>query len=167
MLGVTGYFLLNSFASSYLLERGMNDNRSGVEEGMLSQMTPLEQFFGMGLNGRYYYPLLEDDELMGWRYGIETGFLNIVLKGGYLMAFTHILLLVIPAFKGLFKSNNLFCKAGGFFIFYNLISLWPFGHLMFNLNFLFMWMMVVCCMNRKIRRMSDDEIKSTFFYNLK
>lgn len=167
LLCITGYFLLNSFASSYLLERGLNDNRTGVEEAMLSQMDSFDMIFGKGLNGRYYLPLTGTEDLDGWRYGIETGFLNIVLKGGYLMAYTHILLLVIPAIKGLFKSKNLFCKAGGFFILYNILSLWPFGILMFNLNFLFMWMMVVCCMNRKIRCMSDDEIKGTFFYNLK
>ncbi len=164
---VLGYILLNSFVSDLLLERGLQDTRSGVEEGMLSQMTTFDKIFGMGLNGRYYYPLSDIDELEGWRYGIETGFYNLVLKGGYLLALTHILLLAIPSFKGLFKSRNLFCKAGGYFIFHHLLNLIPFGILSFNLYFFFIWMMVACCMNKQVLNMTDEEIKKQFFSNLR
>lgn len=165
---VAGYYLINSSLTAYILERGLEDTRSGVEEAVLQQMDTFELIFGKGLNGRYYYPMNDKvDHFDGWRYGVETGFYNIVLKGGYLMAFTYILLLAIPAYKGLFKSKNLFCKAGGFYILYSLFSLWPFGILSFDLSFLFIWMMVSCCMNRKVLKMSNEEIKKYFFYNLK
>lgn len=163
---IIGYYLIHSSIMSFILERGMEDNRTAVEEAMLEQMTFLEKLFGQGLNGRYYYPLLLDDHLNGWRYGIETGFYNLVLKGGYLLAFVYIVLLAIPAFKGLFKAENLFCKAGGFYIIYSLFCLWPFGHLSFDLSFLFIWIMVTCCMDNEILHMTDDEIKQKFFYNL-
>lgn len=66
-----------------LNERGFADNRSHVDVAMLNQMSMAEMIFGKGLNGRYYYPLLEDDYLKGWRYVCETGFFNLVLKGGF------------------------------------------------------------------------------------
>ena len=134
-----------------------------MDESLLSQMTDLDMIFGKGLNGRYYYPLLEDDFLNGWRYGTETGFYNIVLKGGYVMAFTYILLLLIPAYKGIFQAHNILCNAGGFFILLSLFELYPFGWLEFSLKFLAIWMMVVLCMNPNVRNMSDLQIKQQFF----
>lgn len=157
------FFVMNSSLFDYLFSRGIEDTRSGVDEALLSQMTDLDMIFGKGLNGRYYYPLLEDDFLNGWRYGTETGFYNIVLKGGYVMAFTYILLLLIPAYKGIFQSHNILCNAGGFFILLSLFELYPFGWLEFSLKFLAIWMMVVLCMNPNVRNMSDLQIKQQFF----
>lgn len=164
ILSAATYFVLNSSLFDFLFMRGMSDSRSGVDEALLSQMSDSELIFGKGLNGRYYYPILEDDYLRGWRYGTETGFYNIVLKGGYLMAFVYVLLLIIPAYKGLFQSRNFLCKAGGFFILLSLFELYPFGWLEFSVKFLAIWMMVVLCMNPYVRRMNDAEIKQQFFF---
>ena len=166
LIAIFAYFILESKLSSYLLERGMEDTRSYVEEMMFSQMSTTDWIFGKGLNGRYYCPLVEDDYLKGWRYGIETGFYNLVLKGGYLLAITYVLLLFIPAYRGLFKSKNLFCKAGGFYMIHSLISMWPFGILQFKLNFFVIWMMIVCCMNNEVLRMTNEQIKNKFFGNI-
>lgn len=167
MVAIMAYYVLQSVMASYLLERGFEDTRDFVQEAMSEQMSTIDWIFGKGLNGRYYCPLRNDDYLNGWRYGIETGFYNLVLKGGYLLAVTYVLLLVIPAYRGWFKSKNLFCKAGGFYLFYNIVSMWPFGILQFRLNFLIIWMIIVCCMNQKVLLMTDEEIKKQFFYNLK
>lgn len=161
LLGV--YFILSSDLFSFIFQRGMEDTRSFVEETMLSQMSDYEMFFGKGLNGRYYCPLHEEEYLDGWRYGIETGFYNIVLKGGYIMACMYIILLAIPAYKGFLKSCNQLCKAGGFYIFLSLFELYPFGWLTFDIKFLTLWMMVVLCMNPEVRRMSDEDVKRLFF----
>lgn len=163
ILSMATYFVLNSSLFDFLFMRGMSDSRSGVDEALLSQMNDGELIFGKGLNGRYYYPILEDDYWKGWRYGSETGFYNMVLKGGYLMAIVYILLLIIPAFKGLFQSHNFLCKAGGFFILLSLFELYPFGWLEFSVKFLVIWMMVVLCMNPYVRQMNDAQIKQQFF----
>lgn len=163
LIGCAIYFVLHSSLFEYLFHRGMEDSRSGVDKALLAQMSTWEQIVGKGLNGRYYYPIYMGDYLKGWRYGSETGFYNIVLKGGYLMAFTYILLLAIPAYKGLFKSQNFLCKAGGFFIFLSLLELYPFGWLEFSIKFLIIWMMVVLCMNPYVRAMDDEQIRQQFF----
>lgn len=163
IIGISLYFILNSSLFDYLFQRGMEDSRSGVDEALLRQMTPLELFWGKGLNGRYYFPILVDDYFNGWRYGSETGFYNIVLKGGYLMAFTYILILAIPAFKGMFKSNNYLCKAGGFYILLSLLDLYPFGWLEFSIKFFIIWMFVPLCLSPVVREMDDDEIRFQFF----
>ena len=161
---IAAFYYLNSSPNfSYIRERGTEDTRSGVDKALLSQMNDFEKIFGKGLNGRYYYPLKDDDYLNGWRYGSETGFYNIVLKGGYLMAYVYILLLLIPALKGIFRSRNILCKAGGFYIVHSLISLYPFGWLEFNINFLVIWMCVALLHSKQVREMNDNEIKAYFF----
>lgn len=157
------YFIFNTSLSDYLFLRGMEDNRSGVDNALLSQMTTEELFWGKGLNGRYYFPITEDDYLKGWRYSSETGFYTIVLRGGYLMAVTYILLLAIPAFKGMYNSNNFLCKAGGFYILLSLFELYPFGWPEFSVKFLVIWMLVPLCMSRTVRRMNNNQIKQQFF----
>lgn len=158
------YFFQTSNQFSFIRERGLEDNRSGVDQALLAQMDDTELIFGKGLNGRYYYPLnLEDDYLNGWRYGSETGFYNIVLKGGYVMAFIYIFLLVYPAFMGILNSRNILCKALGFYIILSLVELYPFGWLSFNMKFLIIWMGVALCCNKKIRLLNDNQIYSYLF----
>lgn len=157
------FIFLNSNTFSFIRERGLEDSRTAVDKALLSQMNDTELIFGKGLNGRYYFPLTDDDYLKGWRYGTETGFYNIVLKGGYLMAFTYILLLIYPALVGIFKSKNLLCKALGFYIILSLIELYPFGWLTFNIKFLIIWIGVVLCYNKKIRGLNDKQIYIHFF----
>lgn len=160
------YLYFSSSLFDFIQQRGLEDTRSRVDESLLSQMSESELIFGKGLNGRYYHPLRMDDYLLGWRYGTETGFYNIVLKGGYLMAFIYVYLLFIPALKGLFKSKNMFCKAGGFYILLSLWELYPFGWLSFSLKFLAIWMFVVCCQSKRIRQLNDEQIKVLFFRNI-
>lgn len=157
------YFFMTSDLFAFIRHRGMTDTRSGVDEALLSQMTDWELVFGKGLNGRYYFPLRQDDYLEGWRYGSETGFYNIVLKGGYLMAILYIILLAYPALTGIFKSKNTLCKALGFYIILSLLELYPFGWLSFNLKFLIIWMGVTLCLNRGVRNMSDRQIFAYYF----
>lgn len=157
------FYFLHSKNFTYIRQRGVEDTRSGVDEALLNQMSKTELIFGKGLNGRYYYPLYDDDYLNGWRYGTETGFYNIVLKGGYLMVFTYILLLSYPALLGLFKSNNLLSKSLGLYILLSLLELYPFGWLSFNMKFLIIWMGVALCISSKFRNLNDLQIKRLFF----
>lgn len=162
-LGAVIVFFADASIFDFLNSRGLEDTRTGVNETLLAQMSDWEKILGKGLNGKYYMPLRQDEFYDGWRYGCETGFLNIVLKGGYLMAFVYIFLLLIPAIQGIFKSKNSFCKGGGLYILWTLIYLYPFGVLDFNLSFFFVWMWVMLCSRRVIREMSDYEIQETFF----
>ena len=157
------YYSLSSDYFAFIRERGMEDTRSGVDRALLDQMSDAEMIFGKGLNGRYYYPLSEDDYLNGWRYGSETGFMNIVLKGGFLVAIVYVLLLLLPALKGIFQSRNTLCKALGCYIILSLVELYPFGWLMFNMKFMIIWMGVALCYSPIVRRLSDKDIYNLFF----
>lgn len=162
IFGLSLYFV-SSDNFNFIKKRGMEDTRSGVDKALLNQMSDSELIFGKGLNGRYYYPLYANDYLKGWRYGSETGFYNIVLKGGYLMAIIYIILLAYPAILGIFKSKNMLCKALGFYLILSLIKLYPFGWLMFNMEFVVIWMGVALCYHKTVRKLSDHQIYLLFF----
>ncbi len=158
------YIAMHFHLTDYLLERGLEDNRSDVDKALLSQMSDFELFFGKGLNGRYFFDMgVLDQRFNGWRYGTETGFFNLVLKGGYVFAIVYCLLLLIPSYKGIFKSNNILCKVGGFYIFHSFLALYPFGWLLFDMHFLIIWMLIAICMSPKFRSMNNLEIKQLFF----
>lgn len=164
MCAISIYISLRFHLIDFLLERGFEDNRSHVDEALLEQMSEFELWFGKGLNGRYYCDLgTLDQRFNGWRYGTETGFYNLVLKGGYVFAILYCLLLLIPSYKGIFKSNNMLCKVGGFYIFHSFLALYPFGWLMFDLHFLIIWMLIAICMSPNYRLKNDQEIKDLFF----
>lgn len=157
-----GYFLfINSSAFEFIQQRGMEDTRTAVDEALLNSMNEYEKIFGKGLNGRYYYKIGVDSN--GWRYNSETGFYTIVLRGGYLMAITYILLLGIPALKGIFNSKNYLCKGGGCYIIVSLLDLYPFGALNFSLNFFVIWLLLAIVHRKKIREMNDVQIHQLFF----
>lgn len=153
------YFAISSSSIfTFLGTRGFEDSRSDVEESMFLSMNSFELWFGKGLNGTYYWRAIQSD-----RFLCETGFYNIVLKGGYLMAVTYVILMIVPAIKGIFRSKNTFCKAGGLYILWNLIYLYPSGLLSFNIRFFFIWMWVILCSIPSVREMSDYEIKLKYF----
>ncbi len=158
------YLFQTSQQFSFIRERGVEDTRSGVDKALLSQMSDCELIFGKGLNGRYYYPLnLSEDYLNGWRYGSETGFYNLVLKGGYIMAILYIILLAYPALMGIFKSKNILCKAFGFYIILSLVELYPFGWLLFDMKFLIIWLGVSLCYNKSVRLLNDNQMYNYLF----
>lgn len=158
-------YLASDFSGfGYLKKRGMQDSRSKVDEALMSQMNDVQLWVGKGLNGRYHFDLHQSyDRFNGWRYVSETGYYNLVLKGGYLLAWTYILLLLYPALLGIFKSRNTLCKALGFIILLSLVELYPFGHLTFNLKFLVIWMGVAMLMSPEVRNMDDNEIRDYYF----
>lgn len=148
----------------YLKKRGFEDSRTHVDVALMSQMNNTQLLVGKGLNGRYYFNLhLSYDRFNGWRYVSETGYYNLILKGGYLLVWTYIILLLYPALLGIFRSRNTLCKALGFIIFLSLLELYPFGHLTFNLKFLVIWMGIGLLMSPEVRGMSDEEAYDCYF----
>jgi len=151
----------------YLVERGFDDTRSGVDEALLSQMSPLQMWIGKGLLGRYYLPMIGTEATGGFRYITETGFIYLILRGGYLFLFCYIWLLAYPALKGLFSSNNSFVKVCSAYIGLSIIEMYPWGWPVFDLKYFLIWICALLCLSKHIRNMTDDEIVRTLFKGTK
>lgn len=147
----------------YLMERGEEDTRTGVEVWMFADMSPTDWIIGKGIKGKYYCPIVEnvnDAEGGGYRDNIETGYLEIILKGG-ILNLALLLLTFIPAvYKGLFKSKNVLSKASALWILLWIIYLYPSGGVVFTMNYLLVWISVGICYSDKIRNLPESTIKN-------
>lgn len=142
----------------FISERGTEDTRTAVELYFYDDMKFKDWIIGRGINGKYYCPDIEED--MDYRGVIETGYLQIILKGG-LTELVLLLLIFIPAIiAGLFYSKNILSKAAGIWIIIALISLYPALVANCTLNYLLVWICVGICYSKKIRNLPDSYIKT-------
>lgn len=145
-------------------ERATEDTRTGVEDFYYADMKFNDWIVGRGMSGMVAAPInIElDSETPGFREGIETDYLNIILKGG-LISLVLLLLIAIPAvIKGLFLSKNTLSKAAAFWILLWLISLYPSTVTTFTLNYILVWIAIAICYSKPVRNMSDQVLKEYF-----
>ena len=145
-------------------ERATEDTRTGVEDFYYADMRFKDWVVGRGMSGMVAAPIdLEEDSMTpGYREGIETDYLNIILKGG-LISFILLLLIALPAvFQGLFMSKNTLSKAAAFWIILWMISLYPTTVTTFTLNYILVWIAIAICYSKPVRNMSDQVLKEYF-----
>lgn len=145
---------------NYVSERGTEDTRTGVEEYMYADMTANDWVFGKGINGKYYCPIVENvNDATGYREYIETGYLQIILKGGLIRIGLLFLILIPAIYKGLFYSKNILSKTAAMWIILWIVYLYPGGGIDFTMRYLLVWISVGICFSKKIRNISDSTIK--------
>ena len=147
---------------SFIAERGDTDTRTGVELYFYDDMEEEDWIIGKGMDGKYYSPGIGESD---YRTLMETGYLQIILKGG-LVRLILFLLIAIPAIiLGLFDSKNLLSKAAAVWIFVALISLYPATVESFSLQYLLVWISIGLCYSKNIRKMTDEFIKNELNLN--
>lgn len=113
---LTGLILLLNFDSlvsgvfNNMANRANEDTRSGVEELFFADFSnaPISDWiFGRGMDGGYYQPMRNEEtgEIADYRDGIETGYLNMMLKGGIIYDLIIILIMILAIKRGLKKHN--------------------------------------------------------------
>jgi hypothetical protein len=164
-LGTAFFMSGNSTPSmfSHLEQRADEDTRSGVEQYMTVSMKPVDWLIGKGINGSYYCPIVLDvNNPTGNRDVIETGYLQIILKGG-IISLGLLLFILLPAiYKGLFKSNNVLSKGAGMFILLWTLYLYPSIGTGFTTHYILLWISVGICYSKKITDIDDEQIKAAF-----
>lgn len=143
---------------SLLLERGLDDSRTGVEVSFFKDMDLISWIFGRGWFGTYYEP-----SWLSQRASIETGYLALVLRGGLIYLIPYVLLLAITFYQGYYKSNNIFCKSLGMICFIQILSLYPSGWPDFNYTHFMIWLGVWICNTPYFRELSNHDIKKNLF----
>lgn len=156
------YILFSNMADSFfstLLERGDENTRDGVEESFYADMkSQTDWIFGRGWFGQYYEPIFKT-----YRSSIETGFLALILRGGFLYLIPYVLILAFTAIYGYFKSRNLFCKSFAIMCLMQIVNLYPFGWPAFNFFHFLIWLGVWICNIKSFRELTDNQIKTYLF----
>lgn len=164
VIAIMGYFYYSSLYNqknfgifNFLVERSDEDTRTGVEDAMKEDMTSTEWVIGKGINGEYYCPNIDQLDEKGYRSVVETGYLQIILKGG-LGSLILMLLILIPALIKGFKGNNILCKAAAISILLWILFLFPTVGNTFAMNHIIVWISVGICFSPKILKMTDAEV---------
>ncbi len=161
-LYTSSIYKVNNRLFGFILDRGSEDTRTGVELYFYADMKTKDWIIGRGINGEYYCPGIEEDAPTDYRNVIETGYLQTILKGG-IISLGLLLLITIPAvIKGLFYSKNTLSKAAAIWILLALLSLYPATLNTFTLRYLLVWLAVGICYSKNIRNMSDKSLKEYF-----
>jgi ABC-type multidrug transport system fused ATPase/permease subunit len=165
-----GYETFSNFISNIV---EYQDSRTFLFTELFSDLSKNEVYFGRGSLGSYYsdffertrryYDLNKNEAWAGDvadRITIEVGYLQMILKGGFVMMFFYSALGAYASYVAIFKSNNKFVKRLGFYItiilILSIISLRP----AFTPTFIIFWMAIGTVCIKKNRSMNDDEISN-------
>jgi len=147
---------------SFVIDRGTEDTRTGVELYFYADLKTTDWIIGRGIAGKYFCPGIEENQKTNYRDVIETGYLQIILRGG-LVNLILTLLIVIPAiFLGLFYSRNMLSKAAGLWILASLIYSYPATIEAFSLYYLIYWMSIGICYSKVIRNIPEKTLIRIF-----
>ena len=158
--------LMSSFDwESYLvllLDKLDKNTRSGVEMAFYKDMSWMDWIIGRGMTGTYYCWEVSDIDRLN-RLVIETGYLNIILKGGIFLLLPYVFFCIKSFFLGYFKSKNMLTKGMGVYCLAYVFFLYPSGTPEFNLSWVILWISILYCNTSSIRYMSDEQIRNKYF----
>ena len=145
---------------SFISERGDEDTRTGVEIYFYNDMETKDWIIGRSISGQYYCPGIGEKRISEYRELIETGYLQIILKGGIIKLILYLMITIPALILGLFYSKNQFSKAAGIWILVSVLSLYPTTVESFSLQYFLIWISIGICYSKIIRKLSDREIEN-------
>lgn len=164
-----GYEYVSHFMAN-LIE--YEDSRTFLFKELFEELNTTERIVGRGSLGEYYSYFFEGTRKywenmgrVGWsgdspiRNTIEVGYLQMILKGGYILFGLTTFMMVYASFIGAFKSKNKFTRSLGMYIMLltilSIVSFRP----AFTPTFIFMWLAIGTVLNKSNRNLSDAQIK--------
>jgi hypothetical protein len=145
-------------------EEVTTDTRTFLFEELFMDLSPKEQWVGRGALGTYYSPYFEYIAQQGLEGDSETrsvnevGYLQMILKGGYVMMLLYLLILLPAAFLGIFRSKNIIAKMCGYFILAYLI-IWGISYYpVYSAEYLLVWMAAGTVMSKRNRSITNKQL---------
>ena len=138
----------------------LTENTRGIViDAFLKDMSTKDMVIGKGFLGEYYCPGAEQDK--DYRFLIESGYLQTILKGGIISLALFLLIALPAAYLGIVKSNNILSKASGTIVILWLIDMVPWGMPAINIRYILVWICISVCYSKVIRNLSDTEIQNS------
>lgn len=171
-----GNRIIDSFNTnfSFFIDRIDQNTREIAEEQFYDDMNFSDYVLGRGINGKYKTSIDLDSDYEGdtrtaeeknYRYVIETGYLNLILKEGLIGLILTMLVFFYSMYKGIFTSKNGYTKAASLLILINIVGLYPESSLSFSYRYLLIWLSIAFCLSEN-RVISDEVISNKIQYNL-
>ncbi len=169
MLALVFYMNESQGMFSKITGRASENTREEVFASFAADMltSGSDVIVGRGMSGEYYCPgvdFIDDDrtESNDYRFFIECGYLQWILKGGLVYLFLYVALFLLAIWQG-FKSRNALCKASACIVLVQLVDMAPFGLHGFNTKMLMIWLAVSICLDKNFRKMTDEQVRDELF----
>ena len=156
---ICSYYVVFHFASDYfsfIIGRIFDDTRSGVNDDVMEQVFNSDKMLiGRGFMGTYY------NTYYGYRDGIETGYLQLILKGGLIYLILMSIYFIPAIFLGIFKSRNISIKICAlylilFVIIFNVAS----SNISFSLRYIIAIFCTNMIYNNHCRRLKNNDVNN-------
>ena len=158
------FVVINISKFTYLIERsktGLESREDFLEEFFEDfNAHPMDWVTGRGVLGDFKSVIYEkgaDDEN---RSAIENGYLDHIMRGGYIYILLLIIIAVPAIFKGFFQSNNLLCKGFAALILIYFIDMIGFGVPYLSMKYVLIWLGISVCYSKQMRSYSDEYLKN-------
>jgi hypothetical protein len=165
-----GYELVSIFIASFI---DFQDSRTFLFKELMSDLNFTEKIFGRGSLGTYFSEFMEHtkrytEEILKqkwWgdasvRITTEVGYLQMILKGGFILLSLNLFMSVYAIYLAIFKSNNrLITRLGYYILVISVLSIVEFRPT-FTPAFIIFWMAIGTVLKKEYRQMNDSEIES-------
>lgn len=102
----------------------------------------------------------------GERYDSEVSIINIFTHMGLVGVIIYFSIFWTASYKAIYKSRNMYIKMLGIYICFRWVFAWIEDFNRFDLNYLFVWIMISMCFSNQFRQMNDRKferwVKSIF-----
>jgi hypothetical protein len=160
LYGAYVYTLQRSGMFGLLTSRMHEDTRSRVILNFYGDMRTTDWLFGKGSEGVYFCPGIDEgNRITTFRAVVETGYLQIILKGGLLSLVLMGMMAVPAVIKGLFYSKNILSKGAAIWVLWFILNLYNSVGNTFILSYLLFWFSIGICYDPDFREKSDQELK--------
>lgn len=153
------YYIISNYGEElfpFLYNRLLDDTRTETENELIQDLSRSnDMILGRGLSGTYKSYFVDEYN----RNGIETGYLNMVLKGGWIYVIIYGFFVIPAIIKGLFYSNNYIVKMLAIYctlwlIYFNTAS----SNMSFSIRYVFFLFGIFICYNSFYREINNEEI---------
>ena len=140
------------------------DTRTFLFVELFQDLSEYDVWVGRGALGTYYSPYFALNERLGFkgdspnRIANEVGYLQMILKGGYILVILYLLILLPAAYLGIFHSKNVIARMSGYVITIYLV-IWTVSYYpVYSAEYIFLWMAVGTAISPKARAITDADL---------
>lgn len=152
---IINYKFKQYFDEGYLLQ----DTRGSLGEQAFEQMSPSDLLWGKGILGTYNLWFDTVDDIYD-RNAIEIGYMQLLLKGGFLMVLLHYSIYIYAIYMGLFRTKNSITKIFAYIICSRLIIMSTAMIPRVGFEYYFFWLIIGACISTEFRSINIHETLS-------
>ena len=141
------------------------DTRTFLFVELFQDLSEYDAWVGRGALGTYFSPYFALTASLGLggdssnRIVNEVGYLQMILKGGYILVILYLLILIPAAYLGIFHSRNVIARMSGYIIVIYLV-IWTISYYpVYSAEYIFLWMAVGTAISPKARAITDIELR--------